>query len=571
MHVTARASAVTGTTTAASTGTATPATKIAPATGLTLTALALFGCYLRLSSTQRVTADGASQALQAWDMLHGNWLLHGWTLTDVSFYTTELPQYVLIEAADGLRPDVAHLAGAMTYALLIVAVGLLARGRTTGRPGLIRLLVACGIMLAPQPGNGVGILLTQPDHVGTMVPVLLVFGLVDRAPRRWWVPAVAGAALAWVQVADRLAMTVAVLPLAAVCAFRAYQGIVRRREPLATRWPELSLGAAALASTPAAMIASRVLASLGGYTSLPLANAFAPSSSWPSHVVVTVQGILALYGSDVSGQRFDIRSAVALIHLAGLVLAGWALCRTIRRFGHGPDLITQVLAAGVVFALAAYLVSPLATTIYSAREIVAVLPFGAVLAGRVLGDQLAALRLLPLAGAVLAGYCVALLSGMAQPARAAVGQDLAGWLTAHHLTTGLASYAQANSVTLASGGAVQLRAPDWTRHGIRPGAYASRSSSVRPEAARRDVRGVDKGERLGLLDLPPGGDPGVRQASTDVSLPRLHDLDLAREPAHPATSRRLASPRARRPNGTGPCTARSAGPGRSASGAPSPR
>ena len=485
MHVTAPASSGTGT----GTGTAAapadaarfrPAAWLAWPAGLTLAGLALFGCYLRLSGTQRVTADGASQALQAWDMLHGNWLLHGWTLTDVSFYTTELPQYVFIEAADGLRPDVVHLAGAMTYTLLVVAAGLLARGRLTGRAGLIRLLVACGIMLAPQPVNGVGILLNQPDHVGTMVPVLLIWMLLDRAPRRWYVPVAAGAALAWVQVADRLVLTVAVLPLAGVCVFRAYQGIVRHREPLAARWPELWLGAAALASTPAAMIASRVLGSLGGYASRPLASGFAPSASWPSHVVVTVQGLLALYGSDVTGQPFGIASAVALVHLAGLALAGWALCRAIRRFGDGADLLTQVLTAAIVLTLAAYLVSPLATTIYSAREIAAVLPFGAVLAGRVLGDRLAALRLLPLAGVVLLGYCVALLSGMAQPARAAVGQGLAGWLAAHQLRTGLASYAQANSVTLASGGAVQLRAPDWTRQGVRRGAYASESSWFDP-------------------------------------------------------------------------------------------
>ena len=30
-------------------------------------------------------------------MLHGNLLLHGWTLSDTSFNTTELPQYMLLE------------------------------------------------------------------------------------------------------------------------------------------------------------------------------------------------------------------------------------------------------------------------------------------------------------------------------------------------------------------------------------------------------------------------------------------------------------------------------------------
>ncbi|HTB55848.1 MAG TPA: hypothetical protein VK719_11335, partial [Trebonia sp.] len=48
-------------------------------------ALLLFFAVLRLAGTQPVKADAASNALQAWQMLHGNPLLHGWWLTDVSF------------------------------------------------------------------------------------------------------------------------------------------------------------------------------------------------------------------------------------------------------------------------------------------------------------------------------------------------------------------------------------------------------------------------------------------------------------------------------------------------------
>src|SRR6201987_4799414 len=72
--------------------------------GSAVVAIVLFFFYLRISGTQAVTSDGASIALQAWDMLHGNWLLRGWTLTDVSFYTTELPEYVLVEIFRGLGP-----------------------------------------------------------------------------------------------------------------------------------------------------------------------------------------------------------------------------------------------------------------------------------------------------------------------------------------------------------------------------------------------------------------------------------------------------------------------------------
>ena len=98
----------------------------------------LFLAYLGESWTLPVNSDGAGNALQAWDMLHSNPLLHGWILTDVSFYTTELPQYMLVELVRGLGPDVIHVASAMTYTLLVLLVALLARGRRPAgrqRPG----------------------------------------------------------------------------------------------------------------------------------------------------------------------------------------------------------------------------------------------------------------------------------------------------------------------------------------------------------------------------------------------------------------------------------------------------
>jgi len=95
--------------------------------GYAAAAVLLFFCYLRISGTQAVTSDGASNALQAWDMLHGNWLLHGWSLTDVSFYTTELPEYILVEMFRGLGPADVHISAAITYTLLVILAGLLAR------------------------------------------------------------------------------------------------------------------------------------------------------------------------------------------------------------------------------------------------------------------------------------------------------------------------------------------------------------------------------------------------------------------------------------------------------------
>src|ERR1700722_20183608 len=115
-------------------------------------AVVLMYCYLRIAGTVPVLSDGAANALQAQDMLHGNLLLAGWWVTDVSFLTTELPQYALVIAAAGLRPEVVHICAAITYTLLVLLVAYVARGRATGAEAVVRALVAAGIMLAPELG-----------------------------------------------------------------------------------------------------------------------------------------------------------------------------------------------------------------------------------------------------------------------------------------------------------------------------------------------------------------------------------------------------------------------------------
>ena len=164
--------------------------------------IAAFASYLQLARTRAVNSDGAGQALQAWDMLHGNLLLHGWSLGDVSYYTTEVPAVHAggVPARAERRTSV-HVAAAMTYTLATLLAALLAKGNSTGRQALVRVLIAVGIMLAPQLASGVNILLSSPDHIGTSVPVMVAWLILDRARPRWYVPVIVGVLLGW--AADR--------------------------------------------------------------------------------------------------------------------------------------------------------------------------------------------------------------------------------------------------------------------------------------------------------------------------------------------------------------------------------
>ncbi|MBV9451805.1 MAG: hypothetical protein JO345_38545 [Streptosporangiaceae bacterium] len=429
-------------------------------------AAGLFTAYLEQSARGTyVNADGASNALQAWDMLHGNLLLHGWALADVSFYTTDLPQYMAVEAIRGLGPDVVHICAALAYTVLVLLAAWLAKGRATGGEGATRALIAAGIMLAPQlGGGGTGILLLSPDHVATAIPLLLAWLIIDRG-RGWPVPVSVGLLLTWTIAGDPLAAVVGALPLAAVCAMRLLERVVLRRDKIADNskrrrggaWYHLSLLGAAMVSVPAAWGVTKLIAASGGWTQTAVQTGLAGSGMLGQHAALTGTGILQLFGAGFRGQPGGVLTAFAFVHLIGVALAAWGFLLAVRHF-FAADLLVQVLTTAIVVNLAAYMFSVQAQDITRTREIAAVLPFGAVLAGRLVACNLRGPRLGPLMAGILAVYAGMLVFDAVQPPVPAPTAALATWLARHDLTRGLAGYWQANSVTLYSRGQVQVRA-----------------------------------------------------------------------------------------------------------------
>ncbi len=442
--------------------------------------IALFFCYLHISYTQNVSSDGASNALQAWDMLHGNPLLSGWTLSDVSFYTTELPEYALVEVFRGLGPADVHVSAAVTYTLLVLLAGLLAKGRATGRAALLRVLIATGIMVAPEIGTGAYILLLSPDHTGTGVPLLAIWLLVEHCPRRRCTPVLVGLALTWATIGDTLVALMAALPVVVMCCIRVRQAAGQQHGLGREQRYDISLAIAAAASVPAAVIAVKAISALGGYTVLQQRFGIMSPGSWWLNLRLTAEGILSLYGADFDSHSTGLFLFAAVMHFIGLGLAAWGLSRGIRQLANGESIIDGALSIAIVVNLLAYLCSNLPQTPWDTREIALTLPYGAVLAGRLLPGTLAKRAMRP--GLITWAACClcALVFALTYPGRPADGQDLATWLSRHHMTCGLGSYADGNTTALDSGGRIQLRAPIWTSRGVYPGAYESKNAWFSP-------------------------------------------------------------------------------------------
>ena len=448
---------------------------------LLLTGVGLFFAYLQQARTAAVNSDGASNALQAWDMLHGNLLLHGWYLSDVSFYTTELPEYMLVEAVRGLRPDVVHVSAALTYTLLVLLAALVGRGKARGRDGIIRAVVAGGIMVAPEIALGTRSLLSSPDHAGTGVPILLILLLLDRLRPRWYVPAAVLVLLTWVEMADQLAVYAIAAPLALVCLARALADSGRHDTPPTSRWHDASIAVAAVLSVGFARLAVDVIHRAGGFYVHPVPGPLLASpSAWKNQAGLVFQCVQVLFGAENYYQHTLISGLLAVLHVAGLALATWALLAAIvgffrRPFFSRPDRVSQVLVVGTLVTLAAGVLGTHLGSLANAHEIAIVLPFGAALAGRMFPRRpVPGLR--PLLAVVLACYLAALAWGDTWKPLPPDNSALESWLSAHGLTDGLAGYWEADSVTLDSGQRIQL-SPVIARGSHRVGAYQWESDS----------------------------------------------------------------------------------------------
>jgi hypothetical protein len=429
----------------------------------------LFTAYLRLSGTSQLNSDSANILLMASDLLHGNLLLHGWHMSDVSFYPTEIPQYALLESFLGLHMQTAHVAAAMTYTLAFLLAVLLARSGSSGRAAWTRTLIAAGIMLAPQLGFGVFALDLSVGHIGSSIPLLLLWLLLDKAKPHWYVPIVTAVVLAWVLMADQIVYITGIAPLALVCAVRVIQGLVSGAGPgtarIAAQWYELSLGAAAVAAAGLAWTANLLVRSAGGFVMAKLPFYFVSPGNLHKNAPAAWK-VLQIFGGDYAGLS-GIPLVLAFLHLASVALVILAVLLAAWRFFGQISLVDQVLAVAIVANVALFLLTNAADL--AAHEVAIIVPFGAALAARMLvpavraaAGPVRARRLRPaalVAGiVVLAGYTAGFGWELTQPSVPPANTSLAPWLEEHHLTYGLGGYWASGSVTVNSGQRVKVRA-----------------------------------------------------------------------------------------------------------------
>jgi hypothetical protein len=416
--------------------------------GSVVAAVGLFLAYLRMAWAFPINGDGASNALQAWDMFHGNPLLKGWALSDVSFYPTELVQYGIVQWFTGVTAGQVHVTAAITYTMIVCLAAVLAKGRSTGPEAWLRVGVAVAILLLPVPGTGYQTLLSSPNHTGSAVPLLLAWLVLDRLRHRVWTPVLIAVLLGWGATGDPLVTFVGAVPLAVVCAYRGLR---------ADRAHEFSLVAAAVVAVVIARGGRHLLDAMGAFQSPHPPIELAPLSDWPHRAWMTARMLGVIFGTHRPGwQPPALELFLSALHLIGFLMALAAFAVTVVRLARGTaERLDGVLVAAIACDLGAEIVSTISVDLMAAREIAPVLPMSAVLAARLAGPWLAGHRHRKVGQGALAGvlgiFLVTLVVYSPPRAEPAEAQEAADYLRAQGLTYGLGAYWASNNITVTTG------------------------------------------------------------------------------------------------------------------------
>ncbi len=252
---------------------------VAIAAAFALSLSSWIGCLIAFATD----SDSANNALQAWDMLHGNLLLHGWIIGDATYCTFELPVFMITEAIFGLGSADTHIVAAVVYTLVIVSAIALARSGSRGmtaavRTGIVLLALSIPLLL----WHNVGVLLEKPDHTGTAAIAMLVLPADRPVVARWFIAPVVGIILILGQLGDATVLYVAVPTIALISLFRVIQA-------RSLRTGDAAMLLAAVASVPLELLLRKAMLNHGGFLMVAPRTQLATSSTLASNWHFTLQ------------------------------------------------------------------------------------------------------------------------------------------------------------------------------------------------------------------------------------------------------------------------------------------
>lgn len=432
--------------------------------GWTIGALAIFA-ILTVTSVHAFSgnSDGATVILEGNSIAHGNFLLHGWVLSQDSFWTIDAALYGLFVLLFGVNGALLHLVPALiATSIVLVGCHLAIRTNPLANRRVAYCIVVLGIVF--PVAAWAQFLLAGPYHLGTTLYCLVAFALVTGTTTvRGHV--VAGLILTAGMLGDLQTLSLGIVPIALA-------GVVAI---LRARSIRVGLGRVLVALFAPLLfyIVRTITVALGAFTLAPARTPSTVSGAmhnlWPGLRF----GANLLGGGNGPFGTSPIPSALLAAHVVELIVIAvvvlWIFLQLLRGLVlKEPENdarsweLDDLLLLAMLGSLATYAYLATTGSDAEARYLSGAVIFAVILTARTLGRMSRALRvsrrpvlafggLIALAIVIGGGY-TATAPAPPQPVNA-----LIALLHEHQLTNGLGGYWTASITTVLSDDKIQVR------------------------------------------------------------------------------------------------------------------
>jgi hypothetical protein len=422
-------------------------------------------------------SDAATLVLQGESIAQGHVTLHGWSFLLDSFWTVDVPLYVLGYLVLGMNPALVFWVPAIVAAVVLsVGIYLGFSGRPR-RAGWVSALVLIGLIGLPT-GSWIWVFLSVYGHSVTILMCLFAF-IALRSGRFGIGWAMAVAVLALGLVGDLQALPIGVGPIAAAGALA-----MLRTRSIRGGAPNV---AAAMAAPVLAYLLRRMALLLGTYQ-IGQANPHASKAVLIDNAYRLPGYLARVFGYTGAGGGWrtgmlSVSSPLGWVRIAAVVVVALAVVLGIMLTIHGiwsaldrrrdtntsrvasaDWRIDDILILGALVDLAFFLYATLADDITYLRYLSPFVIFGSIYTARLAGKVASMPRTAPYArgmsvtlGAVVAVFATACLPAIAFNPVPYTNSDLATSLAARGLSVGIGDFWTASQTTLASAGKVVIR------------------------------------------------------------------------------------------------------------------
>lgn len=399
-------------------------------------AIILFSIFLFASQSVALNSDTVNALLQGKAVANGNVLLHGWTFSNVSFYTTDLLLYGLAIWIGGFHFAILRIVPSIIYTLIVLlSLTLINKPNRRLRIGVLLLLLAFPIEDLAFTA------FSSMDHTDALMFALIAIVLAKLSDKLRIVPYVlVPIILAYASIGDTLTLFIGVIPIAIA-------SLIRRK------W---TMG---ILSVIAGIVAHVVAASIHSFKLYPTYYQFAQLSDLPHHFSYAIHGVLSFTGADFFGDNVGAQSLLSALHIVGTIAVVYVIYRAIRQW-RALDYISLILVIGIVLDMAAFIFSTFPVNNGSDRYLLAFMVFGSILVARHL-DWLTVLnrfksrQMYITTGIVVLVYAISVFAFPTFNPNQSERQ-VVNFLEQHNMTNGYGSYWSANIMTALSNGKVHI-------------------------------------------------------------------------------------------------------------------